>query len=137
MNVKSDEERKSKRVKIHLNDTEYAKLKQYTVESGLRSMSEYIYYSVLATPIIHLSEEELAPLTKRLREISDSINAIAILVNQTYKIYPEEVQEIKQGLDEILDKLKEYHAKLDSLAVAPKTFRAIVDKAHREARKKL
>lgn len=30
MNVKSDEERKTKRLKIHLNDREYAKLKQYT-----------------------------------------------------------------------------------------------------------
>ena len=43
MNVKSDEERKTKVLKIRLNDREYAKLKQYTEESGLRSMSEYIF----------------------------------------------------------------------------------------------
>ena len=51
MNVKSDEERKSKVLKVRLNDKEFAKLKQYTEESGLRSMSEYIFNSILATPI--------------------------------------------------------------------------------------
>ena len=47
MNVKSDEERKSKVLKVRLNDKEFAKLKQYTEESGLRSMSEYILPSIL------------------------------------------------------------------------------------------
>lgn len=56
MNVISDEERKSKVLKIRLNDREFAKLKQYTEESGLRSMSEYIYNSILATPIIEQGE---------------------------------------------------------------------------------
>ena len=135
MNVKSDEERKSKRIKIHLSDSEYAKLKRYTAESGLRSMSEYIYRSVLATPIVHISGDELAPHFKRLKVIADHINAIAFRVNQTDKIYPEDLQEIKQGLSEIYDKLAEYQEKLESLAVTPKTFRAIVDKAHREAKK--
>lgn len=46
MNVKSDEERKSKVLKVRLNDKEFAKLKQYTEESGLRSMSEYIFNSM-------------------------------------------------------------------------------------------
>ena len=39
MNVKSDEERKSKVLKVRLNDSEFAKLKQYTEESGLRSQA--------------------------------------------------------------------------------------------------
>lgn len=43
-------------LKVRLNDKEFAKLKQYTEESGLRSMSEYFYNSILATPIIELGE---------------------------------------------------------------------------------
>lgn len=58
MNVKPDEERKSKVLKVRLNDKEFAKLKQYTEESGLRSMSKYIFNSILATPIIELTDEE-------------------------------------------------------------------------------
>ena len=50
MNVKSDEERKSKVMKIRLNDSEFAKLKQYTEESGLCSMSEYISTRFLPLP---------------------------------------------------------------------------------------
>ena len=34
MNVKSDDERKSKVLKIRLNDSEFAKLKQYTEENA-------------------------------------------------------------------------------------------------------
>ena len=54
MNVKSDEERKSKLLKVRLNDKEFA------------------------------------PDKARLKEISDRINSIAIQVNQTGNIYPEE-----------------------------------------------
>ena len=135
MNVKSDEERKSKVLKVRLNDKEFAKLKQYTEESGLRSMSEYIYNSILATPIIELTDEELAPEKARFKEIADRINSIAIQVNQTGNIYPEDMQEIKKGLAEIQSKLTEYQAKLERFAVTPQTFRAIVDKAHEDVRK--
>ena len=135
MNVKSDEERKSKVLKVRLNDSEFAKLKQYTEESGLHSMSEYIFNSITATPIIELTDEELAPEKARLKEISDRINSIAIRVNQTGKIYPEDLQEIRQGLDEIQSKLAEYQAKLERFAVTPQTFRAIVDKAHEDVKK--
>ena len=135
MNVKSDEERKSKVLKVRLNDREFAKLKQYTEESGLRSMSEYIYNSILATPIIELTDEELAPEKARFKEIADRINSIATLVNQTGKIYPEDLREIGQGLTEIQNKLAEYQEKMESLAVTPQTFKTIVDKAHEDVRK--
>ena len=134
MNVKSDDERKSKVLKIRLNDREFAKLKQYTEESGLRSMSEYIFNSILATSIIELTYEELAPDKARLKEISDRINSIAIQVNQTGNIYPEDLQEIRQGVAEISARLAEYQAKLESFAVTPQTFRAIVDKAHKDVK---
>ena len=135
MNVKSDEERKSKVLKIRLNDREYANLKQYTEESGLRSRSEYIYNSILATPIIELTDEELAPEKARFKEIVDRINSIAIHVNQTGNIYPEDMQEIRQGVEEISARLAEYQAKLERFAVTPQTFRAIVDKVHEDVNK--
>ena len=135
MNVKSDEERKSKVLKVRLNDKEFAKLKQYTEESGLRSMSEYIFNSIFATSIIEITDEELAPEKARFKEIADRINSIAIQVNQTGNIYPEDMQEIKKGLAEIQNKLAEYQAKLERFAVTPQTFRAIVDKAHEDVRK--
>ena len=135
MNVKSDEERKSKVLKVCLNDSEFAKLKQYTEEIGLRSMSEYIFNSIIATPIIELTDEELVPDKARLKEISDRINSIAIQVNQTGNIYPEDMEEIRQGIDEISARLAEYQAKLERFAVTPQTFRVIVDKAHEDMRK--
>ena len=135
MNVKSDEERKSKVLKVRLNDKKFAKLKQYTEESGLRSMSQYIYNSILATPIIELTDEELAPEKARFKEIADRINSIAIQVNQTGNIYPEDLQEIRQEVEEISARLAEYQAKLERFAVTPQTFRAIVDKAHENVRK--
>ena len=134
MNVKTDEERKTMRMKLKLNSKEYEKLKRYTEESGLRSMSQYMLNSIIATPIIEITDEELAPIKARVNEISDSINAIAIRVNQTNKIYPEDMEEIRQGVEEISAMLAEYRAKLESLAVTPQTFRAIVDKAHEDVK---
>ena len=134
MNVKSDEERKTVRMKLKLNSKEYDKLKRYTQESGLHSMSQYMLNSIIATPIIEITDEELAPEKARLKEISDRMNAIAIRVNQTGKIYPEDMEEIRQGVEEISARLSEYQAKLESLAVTPQTFRAIVDKAHEDVK---
>ena len=135
MNVKSDEERKSKVLKVRLNDSEFAKLKKYTEKSGLRSMSQYMLNSIIATPIIELTDEELAPEKARLKKISDRINSIAIQVNQTGNIYPEDMREIRQGVEEISARLAEYQAKLERFAVTPQTFRAIVDKAHEDVKK--
>ncbi len=112
MNVKSDDERKSKVLKVRLNDKEFAKLKQYTEESGLRTMSEYIFNSILATPIVELTDEELAPEKARLKEISDRINSIAIQVNQTeifipkiWKKFVRELRKSRQGLRSIKQNL--------------------------------
>ena len=135
MNVMTNDERKTMRMKLKLNSKEYEKLKRYTEESGLRSMSQYMLNSIIATPIIEITDEELAPIKARVNEISDSINAIAIRVNQTNKIYPEDMQEIRQGVAEISAMLAEYRSKLESLAVTPQTFRAIVDKAHEDVKK--
>ena len=135
MNVKPEEERKTMRMKLKLNSKEYEMLKQYTEESGLRSMSQYMLNSIIATPIIEITDEELAPIKARVNEISDSINAIAIRVNQTGKIYHEDMEEIRQGVEEISGMLAEYRAKMESLAVTPQTFRAIVDKAHEDVKK--
>ena len=118
-----------------MNDKEFAKLKQYTEESGLRSMSEYIFNSIIATPIIELTDEELEPEKVRFKEIADRINSIAIQVNQTGNIYPEDMQEIRQAVQEISARFAEYQAKLERFAVTPQTFRAIVDKAHEDVRK--
>ena len=134
MNVKTDDERKTMRMKLKLNSKEYEKLKRYTEESGLRSMSQYMLNSIIATPIIEITDEELAPIKARVNEIAESINSIAIRVNQTNKIYPEDMQEIRQGVAEISAMLAEYRAKLESLAVTPQTFRAIVDKAHEDVK---
>ena len=135
MNVKPEEERKTMRMKLKLNSKEYEMLKQYTEESGLHSMSQYMLNSIIATPIIEITDEELAPIKARVNEISDSINAIAIRVNQTGKIYHEDMEEIRQGVEEISGMLAEYRAKMESLAVTPQTFRAIVDKAHEDVKK--
>ena len=113
MNVKSDEERKSKVLKVRLNDREFVKLKQYTEESGLRSMSQYMLNSILATPIIEITDEELALEKARFKEIADRINSIAVRVNQTGNIYPENLQEIRQGVEEISARLAEYQTKLE------------------------
>ena len=134
MNVKPDDERKTMRMKLKLNSKEYDKLKRYTQESGLRSMSQYMLTSIIATPIIEITDEELAPEKARFKEIADRINSIAIQVNQTGNIYPEDMQEIRQGVEEISARLAEYQAKLERFAVTPQTFRAIVDKAHEDVK---
>ena len=60
-----------------------------------------------------ITDEELAPEKARFKEIADRMNAIAIQVNQTGNIDPEDMQEIRQGVEEISARLAEYQAKLE------------------------
>ncbi|WP_294491021.1 hypothetical protein [uncultured Ruminococcus sp.] len=90
---------------------------------------------VATVDIIELTDEELAPEKARFKEIADRINSISIQVNQTGNIYPEDMQEIRQRVEEISARLAEYQAKLERFAVTPQTFRTIVDKAHEDVRK--
>ena len=72
-------------------------------------MSQYMLNSIIATPIIEITDEELAPEKARFKEIADRINSIAIQVNQTGNIYSEDMQEIYRGVKEI------------SIVIAPRT----------------
>lgn len=58
MNVKPNEERKTMRMKLKLNSKKYEKLKRYTQESRLRSMSQYMLNPIIAIPIIEITGGE-------------------------------------------------------------------------------
>lgn len=134
MNKKNDTDRKNRIVKFRVNKSEYEKLKQATAESGLSSMSEYILTKIIVTPIIEVSDDEMLPLLKTADSLAEMYNTLAIRVNQKGDLYPNDIEDMKNGIHTIVDKLSKFQALLDSFSVTPQTFRAVVDKAHRDAK---
>lgn len=137
MNKKNDTERKTKVVKFRVNKHEYEKLKRATAESGLSSMSEYALNKIIATPMIDVSDDDLHSIRQTLKNVSERINTIAIRLNKKGEIYPNDIADMKDGMNEIISGFADFQKVLDSLAVTPQTFRAVVDKAHREAKSKI
>ena len=134
MNKKTDAERKTQIVKFRVNKREYEMLKQATAESGLSSMSEYVLNKIIATPIIEVSDDDMLLLMKTAENVAETYNTIAIRVNKRDTLYPNDVEDMKNGIHTLVDKISKFQALLDSFSVTPQTFRAVVDKAHREAK---
>ena len=137
MNKKNDTGRKNRIVKFRVNKSEYARLKQNTAESGLSSMSEYVLNKIIATPIIEVSDEDMLPIRQTLKNVSERINTITVRFHKKGEIYPSDIDDIKNGVSAIINSHADFLALMETLAVTPQTFRAVVDKAHREAKSKL
>lgn len=132
MNKKTDAERKTRIVKFRVNKREYEMLKRATAESGLSSMSEYVLNKIIATPIIEISDEDMLPLMKTAESVAETYNTIAIRVNKRNTLYPNDVEDMKNGIQTLVDKLSKFQAILDSFSVTPQTFRAVVDNANKK-----
>ena len=137
MNKKNDTDRKNRIVKFRVNKSEYEKLKRHTAESGLSSMSEYVLNKIIATPMIEVSGDDLFTIMQTLKNVSERINTIAIRLNKKGEIYPNDIADMKNGVNEIISDFAAFKKVLDSLAVTPQTFRVVVDNAHREAKSKM
>jgi hypothetical protein len=76
----------------------------------------------------------MLPLMKTAENVAETYNTIAIRVNKRDTLYPNDVEDMKNGIHTLVDKISKFQALLDSFSVTPQTFRAVVDKAHREAK---
>jgi len=76
-------------------------------ELGIRSMGAYLRKMALDGYCINLELQDVKELVVLLRRCSNNLNQYARKANETGSIYAEDIQDVKDRLDEIWEDMKE------------------------------
>jgi len=76
-------------------------------ELGIRSMGAYLRKMALDGYCINLELQDVKELVVLLRRCSNNLNQYARKANETGNIYAEDIQDVKDRLDEIWEDMKE------------------------------
>lgn len=108
--------------KVFLSDSELSQLKHCIDQSGCQSFSEYARRTLLDPDMnfITVDTNGYQDLVFELKRIGNNINQIARSVNQSKLISSEELQDLKQGIADLIrevekefsvqsQKLREFH----------------------------
>ena len=99
-------------MQIRLTEAEYEAIEKKFRNSGLRSRSEFIRTMIFQGYIVHFNEAKFSKIYRLIGNIANNINQIAVRVNSTNKIYAEDFNNIKEGLDKIWQQLNYLQSKL-------------------------
>ncbi|WP_418827564.1 plasmid mobilization relaxosome protein MobC, partial [Ruminococcus sp.] len=65
--------------------------------------------------IVKFSTEDMQELLRLVRSISNNVNQIAVRVNSTDKVYVEDMNNIKDGVEKIWQQLRYFQSQLRSV----------------------
>lgn len=106
--VVHDSEKDSRRkhtLNIRFNDAEWEQLEKAVCENGYQSKAEYVRACLEARMDVSLDRADLIKATHSIQSVSSNVNQIALRVNQTHRIFADDIEQLKQGVNEIWQSL--------------------------------
>ena len=88
-------------LKIYLSDDEQYILDQKWKASGMKSKSAFIRHLILYGYVYDVNYEHLREYNTTLARIGNNLNQIAKRVNSTGNIYKEDMDEVKELMNEV------------------------------------
>ncbi len=88
-------------ITFRVNDQELEAINRRYAETSFRSRGDYCRYSALTLMNVEEDAEDIKGIARYLSSISNSFNQIAHRVNKGGKLYDEDIDEMKERLDEI------------------------------------
>ena len=107
--------KRTRSVQVRLTQEEYDFLDEKFRLSGYKSKSEFMRIAFFETLIVKFSTEDMQELLRLVRSISNNINQIAVRVNSTDKVYVEDMNNIKDGVEQIWQQLRYFRSQLQQL----------------------
>ena len=107
--------KRTRSVQVRLSQEEYDFLEQKFQLSGSKSKSEFMRIAFFDTLIVKFSTEDMQELLRLVRSISNNVNQIAVRVNSTDKVYVEDMNNIKDGVEKIWQQLRYFQSQLRSV----------------------
>ena len=100
---------------MRLTQEEYDFIEEKYRLSGYKSKSEFMRIAFFDTLIVKFSSDDMQELLRLVRSISNNVNQIAIRVNSTDKVYVEDMNNIKDGVEKIWQQLRYFQSQLQQV----------------------
>ena len=107
--------KRTRSVQVRLTQEEYDFLEEKFKLSGYKSKSEFMRIAFFETLIVKFSTEDMQELLRLVHSISNNVNKIAVRVNSTDKVYVEDMNNIKDGVEQIWQQLRYFRSQLQQL----------------------
>ena len=107
--------KRTRSVQVRLTQEEYDFIEEKFRLSGYKSKSEFMRIAFFDTLIVKFSSDDMQELLRLVRSISNNVNQIAIRVNSTDKVYVEDMNNIKDGVEKIWQQLRYFRSQLQQL----------------------
>lgn len=109
---KEDYEPRNIILNLRVNKEEAEWIEQKFQNSGMKSKSDFIRMMIFQGQIIKVSDDFVSDFRRKYTSISNNINQIALRLNASGNIYPEDIAEIKNGVNEIWQQLRFFRSLL-------------------------
>ena len=100
-NVASEKKNRSKILQFRVTKEELKIIDERFRKSYAKTRGEYLRRSALSSINIVLDEEKFQQQNRQISGIANNINQIAVRVNSTGNLYAEDLQEIREELQEL------------------------------------
>lgn len=92
-------------IRFKVSQDEYEFIKKKAELSGAKNLSCYLRKMVITGMVINYNDETLNNLKKEIAILGKNVNQIAVRVNKTNQIYSDDIDEIKEKVDEMWQSL--------------------------------
>lgn len=92
-------------LKVRVNQEEMDAIKRKFQNSGMETLSGFVRAMIFEGYIVQMDGNELREIHKLASNIASNINQIAVRVNSTGKIYDNDIEQIKNGVDKLWQSL--------------------------------
>ena len=110
-----EKDNRNHRLEIRLSDEEKNALDHKFELSGSQSKSRFIRLMILEGIIVHFDEEKFNKMVRDFTKAGSNINQIAVRVNSTGNLYAEDVEQIRQEIEELWRQLRYFQSQLQKL----------------------
>lgn len=94
---------------------EREQIEQKMAQLGTANMSAYLRKIAIDGYVVHLDLPELQEMISLLRRSSNNLNQLARRANETGRVYPEDIQDIRQKQEQLWDAAKDILRSLSRL----------------------
>ena len=107
-----DELRRNKVIKFKVAEDELDFIKRKAELSGAKNLSCYLRKMAITGVIIKYDDQQLHDMQRDINRIGNNVNQIAVRVNKTGSIYYDDLQEIKEKVNELWQSLQSIQSNL-------------------------
>lgn len=107
-------DKRDRLIKFMVSADEYDFIKNKAALSGSKNLSCYLRKMAITGRIIKYNGEEFSDIKKGISRIGNNVNQIAVRVNKTGSIYYDDLQEIKEKVNELWQSVLSIQSTLQS-----------------------